>query len=179
VERKYQIIIISLVIVIIALAGCFVYMAMGGNFLTNSASIPQGMEMYDFNSEFKMAVPANAKFLKTWNNTDDGFMPIQGYSYFDKNNEIAINYMDSPFITHEFIDEFIKMDNSSGNATVEYEGDLIIVHNIKNNGKVGKTFENSKFKEGIAIQKGHMMVLIAGNDLDKIKSMANTIEFYE
>lgn len=153
-------------------------MAMGGNFLTNSASIPQGMEMYDFNSEFKMAVPANAKFLKTWNNSED-FLFDQSYSYFDKNNEIAISYIDSSLITHEFVDEFIKMGNSSGNATVEYEGDLIIVHNIKNNGKVGKTFENSKFKEGIAIQKGHMMVLIAGNDLDKIKSMANTIEFYE
>ncbi len=177
-ERKYQIIIISLVIVIIALAGCFVYMAMGGNFLTNSASIPQGMEMYDFNSEFKMAVPANAKFLKTWNNT--GEYPFQQeYSYFDKNNEIAISYMDSPFITHEFVDEFVKVSNSSGNATVEFEGDLIIVHNIKNNGKVGKTFENSKFKENIFIQKGHMMVSIAGNDLDKIKSMASTIEFYE
>ena len=177
-ERKYQIIIISLVIVIIALAGCFVYMAMGGNFLTKSASIPQGMEMYDFNSEFKMAVPANAKFLKTWNNSED-FLFDQAYSYFDKNNEIAINYMDSPFITHEFVDEFIKMGNSSGNATIDYEGNLIIVHNIKNNGKVGKTFENSNFKENIFIQKGHMMVFVAENDLDKIKSMANTIEFYE
>lgn len=153
-------------------------MAMGGNFLTKSASIPQGMEMYDFNSEFKMAVPANAKFLKTWNNTDE-YPFQQSYSYFDKNNEIAINYMDSPLITHKFVDEFVKVSNSSGNATVEYEGDLIIFHDIKNNGKVGKTFENSKFKENIVIQKGHMIVFVFGNDLDKIKSMANTIEFYE
>ena len=87
--------------------------------------------------------------------------------------------MDSPLITHKFVDEFVKVSNSSGNATVEYEGDLIIFHDIKNNGKVGKTFENSKFKENIVIQKGHMIVFVFGNDLDKIKSMANTIEFYE
>lgn len=152
-------------------------MAMGGNFLTNSASIPQGMEMYDFNSEFKMAVPANAKFLKTWNNTDDGFQVEHSYSYFDKNNEIAIGYVDSPLVTHEFVDNLIKNEDLNKNVTIECEGDLIIIHNIKKDGNISKTFENSNFKEGILIQKDHTLVFVAGNDLDKIKSMVNTIEF--
>ena len=59
----------------------------------------------------------------------------------------------------------------------ECEGDLIIIHNIKKDGNISKTFENSNFKEGILIQKDHTLVFVSGNDLDKIKSMVNTIEF--
>jgi len=98
--------------------------------------------MYDLNSEFRMAVQSNAKFLKTWNNSDKfGW----AYSCFDESDQIAISFRDSPMITHEVIDVFIKIDNSSGNDTLEYKGDLIISHKIKNNGKVEKNFWKFKF----------------------------------
>ena len=132
----------------------------------------------DFNSEFKMAVPKDVRFLKSWNNSGDVIFGM-GYSYFDKNNEISVSYIDSPLMTHEIIDNVIDMLNSTGNATFEFEGDMIISHNVKNNGKMAKNIEDSKFKEGILLQKGHMLVGVSGNDLNLTKSMINTIEFYE
>ncbi len=177
-EKSHKIIIVGLVIVIIALVAGLAYMLTGNNLSAEKGSVPEGMKMYDFNSEFKMAVPKDVKFLKQWNNSDDAVFG-QGYSYFDKNNKIAIIYADSPLITHEFIDALVKAGNSSGNATFDFEGDLIISHNVKNNGKMAKNIEDSKFKEGILLQKGHVLVEVSGNDLNLIKSMINTIEFYE
>lgn len=177
-EKSHKIIIVGLVIVIIALVAGLAYMLTGNNLSAEKGSVPEGMKMYDFNSEFKMAVPKDVKFLKQWNNSED-ILFGQGYTYFDKNNEIAVMYVDSPLITHELIDAWVKADNSSGNATFDFEGDLIISHNIKNNGKIAKNLEDSKFKEAIFLQKGHMLVGVSGNDLNLTKSMINTIEFYE
>lgn len=175
-ERKNKIIIAVLVIIIIALAIGVAY-SIFNNSLLKSNSVPDGMKKYDFNSEFKMAVPENTRFLKEWNNTNLLNL-VNAYSYFDKNNEFSVVYADSPLVTHEFLNEVIDEGNRSGNATVTVEGDLIIAHSLKNNGKVGNTLEKSNFTETIMIQKGHMVVVINGNDLDLIKQMANTIEFY-
>lgn len=177
-EKSHKIIIVGLVIVVIAMVAGLAYMLTGNNLSVEKGSVPEGMKMYDFNSEFKMAVPKDVKFLKQWNNSDDVVFG-QGYSYFDKNNKIGVMYVDSPLITHEFIDALVKAANSSGNATFDFEGDLIISHNVKNNGKMAKNIEDSKFKEEILLQKGHMLVGVSGNDLNLIKSMINTIEFYE
>ena len=177
-EKSHKIIIVGLVIVIIALVAGLAYMLTGNNLSAGNGSVPEGMKMYDFNSEFKMAVPKDAKFLKQWNKSED-MMFGQGYAYFDRNNEIQVLYADSPMITHEFVDAFVKAGNSSGNATFEFEGDLIIAHNIKNSGKMAKTPEDSEFKESIILQRGHMIVGVLGNDLNLTKSMINTIEFYE
>ena len=141
-------------------------------------SVPEGMKMYDFNSEFKMAVPKDVKFLKQWNKSED-MMFGQGYTYFDKNNKIMVAYSNSPMITHEFIDTMVNISNSSGNATFEFDGDLIIGHFIKNSGKMAKNPNDSEFKESIILQRGHMIVGVSGNDLNLIKSMINTVEFYE
>lgn len=176
-EKRDKIIIAGLVIVIIALVAGLAYMFMGNNLSTGEGSAPEGMKIYDFNSEFKMAVPKDVRFLKTWNNSDAIFG--QGYTYFDKDKEISVAYIDSPLMTHEFIDAMIELANSSGNATIEYDGDLIISHSIINDGQIGKTAEDSNFTDTILLQKGHRIVGISGNDLDLIKSMAKTIEFYE
>ena len=176
-EKKEKIIIIGLVIVIIALAIGVASMFIG-NKGSNDANVPQGMQMYDFNSEFKMAVPNNVHFLKQWNKSaefDFGY----SYLYFDKNNEFEVRSVDSPMVTHEIIDGMMELDNQSGNTTSEFEGDLIILHHVKANGKVGNSPENSNFTESIVLQKGHQMVTLSGNDLDLLKSMINTIEFYE
>ena len=39
-----------------------------------------------------VAVSKNVKFLKSWNATDDNLFG-EGYSYFDKNNEIAVLFI--------------------------------------------------------------------------------------
>ena len=177
-EKSHKIIIAGLIIVIIALVAGLAYMLTGNNLSIGNGSVPEGMKMYDFNSEFKMAVPKDVKFLKQWNNSDDVVFG-QGYSYFDKNNKIGVMYVDSPLITHEFIDALVKAANSSGNATFEFDGDLIIGHFIKNSGKMAKNPNDSEFKESIILQRGHMIVGVSGNDLNLIKSMINTVEFYE
>ena len=176
--ERDKIIITGMIIVIIALDAGLAFMFTGNNLSIGGAASPEGMKMYDFNSEFKMAVPNDVKFLKAWNNTEDIAFG-QGYRYFDKDNEIEVLCIDSPMVTHELLDNMIKYGNSSGNATFDFEGDLIISHNVKNNGKVGKSADKSKFKETIFLQKGHVLVGVSGNDLDLIKSMIKTVEFYE
>lgn len=175
-EKKDKIIIIGLIIVIIALSIGIASMFIGNNG-SNDTNVPQGMHMHDFNSEFKMAVPNNVHFLKEWNKTGE-YNFAQTYSYFDKNNEFAVSYIDSPLITHEFINNMIEMGNKTVNSTVKYEGDLIIIHNLDSNGKIVDS-ENSNFTDAIILQKDHIVVGVSGNDLDFLKSMANTIQFYE
>ena len=175
-EKRDKIIIAGMIIVIIALIAGLAFMLTGNNLSVGGAASPEGMKMYDFNSEFKMAVPQDAKFLKSWNGSDSIF--ADGYQYFDKDNEIMVSYIDSPMITHEFIDTIANLSESFGNATIEHDGDLIIFHN-KNDGIVGKSVEESNFTESVILQKGHMVVGVSGNDLDLIKSMIKTVEFYE
>ena len=176
-EKRDKIIIAGLVIVIIALLACLAYMFMGNNMSAGDGA-PDGMKIYDFNSEFKMAVPKDVRFLKEWNNSGDVIFGM-GYSYFDKNNEISVVYANSPMITHELVDNIIDVGNSSGNATIEFDGDMVIAHNVKNNGKVGNSEGECNFTDTVFLQKGHTVVVVSGNDLDLIKSMAKTIEFYE
>lgn len=70
-EKRDKIIIGSLIVVIIALIAGVAFMFSGNNLSAGGGSAPEGMKIYDFNSEFKMAVPENTKFLKTWNRMDD------------------------------------------------------------------------------------------------------------
>ena len=177
-EKKDKIIIGALIVVIIALVAGLAFMFSGNSLSNGGGSAPEGMKMCDFNSEFKMAVPKDTKFLKSWNETDDAVFS-EGYSYFDKNNEFAVEYVYSPVINHELLANLENVSASIGNASFEHEGDLIIAHHLKNNGKVGKSLDDTKFKESVTLQKGHMLVQVSGNDLDLIKSIINTVEFYE
>jgi len=177
-EKKDKIIIGALIVVIIVLVAGLAFMFSGNNLSNGGGTAPEGMKMYDFNSEFKMAVPKDTKFLKTWNETE-GTLLSMGYTYFDKNNEIAVIYAYSPIITHDFLDSMNNVSVAAGNVSIEKEGDLIISHFLKANGKVGKTLDNSNFTESVMLVKGHMIVGVSGNDLDLIKSMINTVEFYE
>ena len=170
--ERDKIIIAGMVIVIIALVAGLAFMFAGNNISVGGTALPEGMKMYDFNSEFKMAVPNNVKFLKSWNGSDSVFGG--GYQYFDKNNGIMVSY-----VTHELINNMIKIRNSSGNSTFDFEGDLIISHNVKNDGEIGKSAEDSNFTQSVIIQKGHMIVGVSGNDLNLIKSMIKTVKFYE
>lgn len=177
-EKKDKIIIGALIVVIIALVAGLAFMFSGNNFSNGGGSAPEGMKMYDFNSEFKMAVPEDVRFLKTWNNSDDMVLGM-GYNYFDKHNKISVNYANSPMVNSEIVDGMVKVANSSGNYTIVKEGNMIISHNTKNNGKMAKTSVDSNFTESIIVQKGHLLIVIDGNDMDLIKSMANSIEYYE
>ncbi len=175
-NKREKIIIFGLIIIIIVLLVGLTTLSLGNNYFSNNDKSIDGMQKYDFNSVFKMDVPDNVRFLKEWNNTDEfGFG--DGYTYFDKKNKFAVHYAESPMITHEFVNSLLESVNKSGNFTFEHDNDMIIVHMKKNNGKIGKTFEKTHFKEGILVQKGHTLIMIQGNDLDFIKSMANTIEF--
>lgn len=175
-ERKHKIIIISLVIVIVALAAGLAYMLLGNGF-SGGESVPEGMQRYDFDSRFTMVVPDDVKFLKEWDR-DTEFNFGQGTSYFDKSHKIGIVYANSPIITDALVNYVIDYGNESSNTTIEYDGDLIIAHNIKNNGKMAKTLDKSNFKYAIFSQKNHEIIIIQGNDLDLIKTMANSIKFY-
>lgn len=177
-ERKYLPLIVGLLILVLVLILGIAYMFMDNNSMNGNQVDIEGMKMFDFNSEFKMAVPEDAKFLKSWNITDD-LLASSGYTYFDKDNEIQITYIQSPMVTSEYVDTMLDFQNSSGNCTIEFDGDLIITHNVKNNGKIGKSAEDSKFKYTVLLQKGHLLIGVSGNDLDLIKSMVKTVEITE
>lgn len=130
-----------------------------GNGFSGEESIPDGMQRYNFDSRFTMLVPDDARFLKEWNESTEIFVNEQ-VSFLDKHNKFAVAYIDSPLFTSEFIDFFIDLGNSSGNASIEFDGDLIISHNLKNSGKVGKNYEKSEFEYTIISQNGHEMVSV-------------------
>lgn len=176
-EKKEKIIIIGLVIVIIALAIGVASVIMWG-IDSNNSKIPQGMEKYDFDSEFTMAVPDDARFIKEWNRTDE-FILAEGKSYFDSANKFSVVYVDSPMVTNEFVNTIMGIANNSGNVTFEVKNDYIVLHNLESNGHVGKSLEDSNFTDIILIQKGHEIVVLSGNDLNLLKSMAETVKFYE
>ena len=177
-ERKYLPLIVGLLILILVLILGIAYVFMDNNSMNGNQVDLEGMKMFDFNSEFKMAVPEDAKFLKSWGDMDS-ILPSSGYSYFDKDNEIGITYMRSPMVTGELVDGMVDQANSSGNVTIEFDGDLIIGHSLKNNGKMGKSAQDSNFKYTILLQKGHLLIGVLGNDLDLIKSMSKTVEINE
>lgn len=174
-EKKNKIIIAVLIVVIVALAIGVATMIFN-NSPAGGGSVPEGMQKYNFDSAFTMAVPKNARFLKEFNSSSEFG---QGVSYYDRGNKMAISYVNSPMITHEFVNFTINYANSSGNNTFEREGDLILSHNVVNKGKLGKNLEDSNFTESIGIQRGHELVIIKGNDPKFIKSMAETFEWYE
>ena len=82
-------------------------------------------------------------------------------------------------VTNESINYLISALNASGNATFEFDGDLIISHNLKSNGNIGDTFEDSNFTYTVMLQRGHEIVEIYGNDVNLIRSMIKTLEWYE
>ena len=177
-ERKYLPLIVGLLILILVLIAAITFVLIDNTSMNGNQVDIEGMKMFDFNSEFKMAVPENAKFLKSWDNLDNIFTG-KGYTYFDKDNEIKIVYVQSPIVTSELIDSMVDERNSSGNSTIEIDGDLIIAHNVKNNGEVGQSALDSNLKHTILIKKGHLLIGVSGNNLDLIKSMVNTIKINE
>ena len=177
-ERKYLPLIVGLLILVLVLITAIAFVLMDNNSMNGNQVDLEGMKMFDFNSEFKMAVPEDAKFLKIWGDMDS-FLGSSGYSYFDKDNEIGITYILSPMVTEELVNGLVDRTNSSGNVSIEFDGDLIIAHALKNNGKMGKSAQDSNFKYTILLQKGHLLIGVLGNDLDLIKSMAKTVEINE
>ena len=174
-KMNSKIIIAVLVVAIVALA-----IGVATMFFNNSpasgGSVPEGMQKYNFDSAFTMAVPKNVKFLKEFNSSSEFG---QGASYYDKSNKMAILYINSPMITHEFVNYAMNYSNSSGNATFEIDGDLIFSHSLKHNGKLSKKVEDCNFTDSVLIQRGHELVVIQGNDPNFIKSMAETLKWYE
>lgn len=173
--ERNNIIIIGLIIVIIALVAGLAYMLMEDNLSFGEGSVPEGMQEYNFNSMFTMAVPEGAKFLKEFNNSGSGLSA----NYFDKNNEIAVSYLFSPIISSNNINFMINITNSSSNSSIEHDGDLIIIHHLKSNGELGNDLENSNFTYSVFLYKNHVLIVIQGNDLELLKTMAHTLKFYE
>lgn len=139
-QKREKIIILGLIILIIGLLVGLTTILINNNSFFDNDKVLDGMQKYDFNSIFKMDVPKNVRFLKEWNNTEE-FSLGDSYTYLDKKNKFAVSYADSPMITHEFVISNLELLNKSGNITFKYDNDMIIAHNKKNNGKIGKTFE--------------------------------------
>ena len=180
--EKNKIMIIGLIIVIIALIAGIAIALTGNNNNTLGSSedsisnyeASEGMELYNFDSAFVMEVPNGTVFLKTRMNGNDTGILSEGTvkDYFSKDK---IYYIESHMLNDERVNYILALDD--GNVTTEQDGDLLIIHDHDASGKVGKTWETTEFKEAISIHKGTKFLLIEGNDIDFIKSMAETIKF--
>lgn len=170
---KNKIIIAGLAVVIIALIGAI------GIFLTShSSNVSEGMERYNFDSAFTMDVPEGTVFLKTWWDEEDTILTEGIFKdYFSKDNEFYVNYINSRMLNDERINYMFLED--LGNISTEESGDYLIVHYHDATGKVGKNIDKSDFKEALIIHKGSELIELEGNDINFLKSMADTIKFKE
>lgn len=174
---KNKIIIIGLIVVIIALiAGLAI--ALTGNDNSGVSQASEGMEIYNFDSAFTMEVPNGTKFLKTWLDGNETIL-TEGIvkDYYSKDNEFSVTYINSRMLNDERINYMFFED--LGNITTEQSGDSLLVHYHDSTGKIGKTLDDTDFKEAIIIQKGVEIVELEGNDMDFLKSMADTVKFRE
>ncbi len=177
--EKNKIIIIGLVIVVIALiAGLATTLTNNGNDSIMESAASEGMEIYNFDSAFTMEVPKNTKFLKTWFDGNESFLSEGIFKeYYSKNNEFSVSYINSRMLNDERINYIFFED--LGNVTSEQSGDYLLIHYHDSTGKIGKTLDDTDFKEAIVLHKGAEIVELEGNDINFLKSMADTIKFKE
>ena len=174
--EKNKIRIFGFVSVILILSISLTTVCASDGFFSIFESSPEGMVSYNFDSAFTMYVPENTTFLKTWLNADESLLFSGEYKdFFSKENEFAVTFIDSNMINDERINYLLEDEN----VKIEQSGDNIIAHYPDRDGKIEKSLEDTYFKEAIAIHKGSKLVIIEGNDLDFLKSMADTIEFRE
>lgn len=170
-EKKHKIIIIVLIIVIALIAG-IAYMLISNN--TSNNKEYDNMKTFKFNGVFTMSVPKDSKFLKSWNKSDKNNLELfSGYEYYDKKYELSVLTANSPIMNSKNTDYLLGGLNKTENVTVEKEGNLTILQNDNYQNMPGKI----KTKYRVFINNGNNLVVVAGNDLDLLKSMANSIKF--
>ena len=170
-EKKNKIIIAVLVIIIIALV-CVIGLTFFGNMnpvKTNSTNAT----VYNFDSAFTMEVPKGTVFKKSWNDSGNGFGAMKTYD--DKNKKFSVGYMESFMITDDFINLFIEYGNETNNTKVTHQGDLVIFENTGNGSQ--KNPGGNNYKYAVLARDGHQLVVLSGNNADKLVEMAKTIEF--
>ena len=178
-EKRDKIIIGGLAVVVLALAAGLAMMMTGnGDVLKGDVEVAEGMQVYDFDSQFTMQVPNDAKFIKEWN-ASSYFVNEVGMGYLDKANKFAVLYVDAPGLNEEVLQYFLSLGEKSENVTFEeLDDNRVVAHILANDGKVGDSLENCNFTEGLIFHKGHTWIILQGNDANQVKDMANTIKLY-
>ena len=167
---KNKMIIIGLVVVIVALVvGIAIMLTGNGN--SSDVQVPEGMQVYDFDSAFTMVVKDDAKFLKTWDSNSLGI----NKKYFNKKDDYVIVYSESDVFNNlDNLISFTFNDTKKYNIT-EDEG-LTVVKILDKNKKVSVGNSEKYFKYGIPIIEGNKYIMVWGNNLDSLKEMASTVK---
>lgn len=171
--EKNKIIIIGLVVVIVALIAGLAFM-LTGNGNSFDTQVPEGMQEYDFDSAFTMVVKDDAKFLKTW---DSNAVAIQKV-YFNKEDNYAVSLFESDYVTNN-MELLSSVRNDTDNFEIIEDGDVRIVKVLDKSIKVNTGNSEKYFTYQASTIKGNKMIQVAGNDLDSLKEMANTIKVNE
>lgn len=173
-EKNHKIIIIILIIAIIALLASLAYIFMGNNLTASDGNVPKGMQRYNFDSGFTMLVREDVKFLKSWEHNGLGTKKI----YYDESKNYAVQYSQSDMFNNNISDELSKSLNSSGEYELSTEGNLKIFKVLNKSDKFDTGNGKLKhFKYRILIQEGNKYIIMSGNNLDSLKTMANSIKF--
>lgn len=168
---RNKMIIIGLIVVIVALiAGIALMLTGNGN--SSDVQVPEGMQVYNFDSAFTMVVKDDVKFLKSW---DPNGLGVQK-KYYDKEDNYLIVFTESDFIANT--DNFIS---ESLNVTDKYqlteEDGLNVVKVLDKKEKVSVGNSEKHFGYIVSLVDGNKIVSLRGNDLDSLKEMANTVRF--
>lgn len=172
-DKKSKIIIAVLVIVIVALV-CAIGFTLFGD-MNQTKSNNTNVTVYNFDSAFTMEVPKGTVFKKSWNESDSQWGVSKIYD--EKNNKFSIMYAASPLMTNRFVDFIVNEFNSTGEAKIEHDGDLIILHHISNKSKDNVLEIDGKYNFFVLSHKNDELIGIAGNDTDEIIKMAKTIDY--
>lgn len=122
---------------------------------------------------FSINVPKNSNFAEqTTEGENIGEIGIYKL-YLDENNQIAIEYLETPVISGENIDFFYQQMFCSLNPNLDncYEtqiGNMKVLYPMK------KSEENFAM---VGVNDGNQTVVIGGSDVSLIKEMGKSVEF--
>lgn len=167
---RNKMIIIGLVVVIVALiAGIALMLTGNGN--SSDVQVPEGMQVYDFDSAFTMVVKDDARFLKTWGDTPVGHSKI----YFNKEENYVVDLSESDYFANN-ADFLSTLKNNTDDFEIVEDGDFRIFKVLDKSNKVDTGSSEKYFTYSGSIVKGNKLITVSSNDLDSLKEMGHSIK---
>ena len=167
---RNKMIIIGLIVVIVALiAGIALMLTGNGN--SSDVQVPEGMQVYDFDSAFTMVVKDDVRFLKTWDDAPVG----HSKTYYNKEDNYLVQLYESDYFANN-IDFLSTMLNNTDDFEIIEDGDFRIVKVLDKSNKVDTGSSEKYFTYSGSITKGNKLITLSSNDLDSLKEMGHSIK---
>ena len=132
----------------------------------------ESMKTHDF-KDFKMDVPKDSNFVKQPLEDLDDDMGFEEKAYLDEKNQIVINYGYFPIATDDNVYLFYQFAfeslNPDLNQSIEYQEDNLRIIEPNSN--------SDMYFSLVGVNSGSEMVMLFGDDVNLLKTMAHSVEF--